>query len=157
MLSESSLNLDSRKYQNSDDDSWEAEMKNKKQIKSIQQTTFTNSNMKDQFQANSNSQNQPQIVLKMTRVSILSTTSPIDSIPMTTGITELFQRSTDYALDELRRVEKDLEINLKITECLSKLNRHNHEKNEHNEKRRYIKRYQESLYHKYLKKIQVHI
>ena len=44
-------------------------MKNKKQIKSIQQTTFTNSNMKDQFQANSNSQNQPQIVLKMTRVS----------------------------------------------------------------------------------------
>ena len=66
------LILDSRKYQNSDDDSWEAEMKNKKQIKSIQQTTFTNSNMKDQFQANSNSQNQPQIVLKMTRVSILS-------------------------------------------------------------------------------------
>ena len=63
------LILDSRKYQNSDDDSWEAEMKNKKQIKSIQQTTFTNSNMKDQFQANSNSQNQPQIVLKMTRVS----------------------------------------------------------------------------------------
>jgi len=121
---------DLRKYQNSDDDSWEAEMKNKKQIKSIQQTTFTNSNMKDQFQANSNSQNQPQIVLKMTR------------------------RSTDYALDELRRVEKDLEINLKITECLSKLNRHNHEKNEHSEKRRYIKRYQESLYHKYLKKIQ---
>ena len=45
-------------------------MKNKKQIKSIQQTTFTNSNMKDQFQANSNSQNQPQIVLKMTRVSV---------------------------------------------------------------------------------------
>lgn len=44
-------------------------MKNKKQIKSIQQTTFTNSNMKDQFQANANSQNQPQIVLKMTRVS----------------------------------------------------------------------------------------
>ena len=46
-------------------------MKNKKQMKSIKQTTFTNSNMKDQFQANSNSQNQPQIVLKMTRVSIL--------------------------------------------------------------------------------------
>ena len=59
---------DLRKYQNSDDDSWEAEMKNKKQIKSIQQTTFTNSNIKDQFQPNS-SQNQPQIVLKMTRVS----------------------------------------------------------------------------------------
>ena len=76
---------------------------------------------------------------------------------MATFIRELFQRSTDYALDELRRVEKDLEINLKITECLSKLNRHNHEKNEHNEKRRYIKRYQESLYHKYLKKIQVRI
>ena len=132
-------------------------MKNKKQIKSIQQTTFTNSNMKDQFQANSNSQNQPQIVLKMTRVSIVIILDcrPFDSVRMTTVITELFQRSTDYALDELRRVEKDLEINLKITECLSKLNRHNHEKNEHNEKRRYIKRYQESLYHKYLKKIQV--
>ena len=55
-------------------------MKNKKQMKSIQQTTFTNSNMKDQFQANSNSQNQPQIVLKMTRVSkllsIFITTEP---------------------------------------------------------------------------------
>ena len=57
-------------------------------------------------------------------------------------------------MDELRRVEKDLEINLKITECLSKLHKNNHE-TKHYDKRKYIKKYQEQLYHKYLKKIQV--
>ena len=62
---------------------------------------------------------------------------------------------SDHALDELRRVEKDLEINLKITETLSKLNSANKEESSHSNKRTYVKRQQELLYRKYLKKLQV--
>ena len=36
-----------RKYENSDDESWHNEMKNKKNIKTIKQTTFANNTIKD--------------------------------------------------------------------------------------------------------------
>ena len=51
-------------------------------------------------------------------------------------------------------MEKDLEINLKITETLSKLNSANKE-DVGGTKRNYVKRQQELLYKKYLKKLQV--
>lgn len=115
-----------RKYQNVDDAEWESEMKSKKQLKSIQQTTFKTAK----------------------------------SDPKTPSITTTRSKQTaDHALDELRRVEKDLEINFKIAECLSKLNRDKIRKGKSNsgeyERRKYVKKHQDALHQKYRRKIQV--
>ena len=94
------------------------------------------------------------------KTPLLIVNSQSSSSSTTTTITRTKQ-TADHALDELRRVEKDLEINFKITECLSKLNRDKVRKsskssiNGEYERRKYAKRHQETLHQKYRKKIQV--
>ena len=57
-----------RKYENSDDESWHSEMKNKnKQIKTIKQTTFTNKTIKD----NSRDTEKQPVQFKITKVTLI--------------------------------------------------------------------------------------
>ena len=115
----------------------------------------------DVFQNGNLCQSFHQTTFKLTGLSVSSSASGDSTITRKNSDGQIRIKckspvgKSDHALDELRRVEKDLEINLKITETLSKLNSANKEESSHSNKRTYVKRQQELLYRKYLKKLQV--